>query len=415
MVAYLSALCVDKMQPIYLDNLATTPVDPRVLEAMLPYYRDAFGNAASQTHIFGQRAISAVEEARAHIACLVNAEARAIVFTSGATESINLAIKGVAQTYRDRGRRIVTARTEHRAVLDVLDAVETDGFEIVRLDVDRDGRLPLDAVDAAVTPDTILVSIMHANNEVGTIHDIAAVGGIARDRGAFLHCDAAQTLGKIPIDVEAMKIDLLSVSAHKLYGPKGVGALYCRRRDPRVRLAPQIHGGGHERGFRSGTLNVPGIVGFGAAAAVAGREMEAESERMRALRGRLLTQLQEGLDGVAINGESGDTLPGCLNVAIDDIDAMDLLERIPEVAISTGSACATAIPQPSHVLSAMGLPPEQAYASIRFGIGRFTTEAEIDSATRRIIDGATELRASPPADYDAERDSCVRPAADLPR
>ncbi len=408
MIAYLSALCGDRMQPIYLDNLATTPVDPRVLDAMLPYFRETFGNAASQTHLFGHRAVSAVEEARAHIGCLINAEARAIVFTSGATESVNLAIKGVAQTYHDRGRRIVTARTEHRAVLDVIDTLETDGFEIVRLDVDADGHLSLDAVDEAVTPDTILVSIMHANNEVGTLHDIAAIGAIARDRGAFLHCDAAQSLGKTPIDVETMKIDLLSISAHKLYGPKGVGALYCRRRDPRVRLAPQVHGGGHERGMRSGTLNVPGIVGFGAAAAIAGAEMTADSERVMDLRQHLLAALRNGLDGITVNGREDASLAGCLNVAIDRIDAMQLLERIPEIALSTGSACTTAIPQPSHVLSAMGLEPERAYASIRFGLGRFTTRAEIDSAAERILATATELRTCPPADDDAERTSCVR-------
>lgn len=395
--------------PIYLDNLATTPVDPRVADAMDPYLTEAFGNPASRTHRYGHEAREAVESARRDVATLAGAEPRAIIFTSGATEAVNMAIQGVAGYYSNRGRRIITCRTEHPAVLDTCAALAGRGFDVVVLDVDTGGHLDLDALHQAISDDTILVSIMLANNEIGVIHDVAAIGRVCKEHGVLFHCDAAQALGKIVVDVEAMQIDLLSLSGHKLYGPKGIGALYCRRRDPHVRLEPILYGGGHERGFRSGTLNVPGIVGFGRACAIANRELDAEAERIHALRTNLLSQIQSNLDGVQVNSDVEQGLAGCLNLSFDGVDAMDLIECMPDVAVSTGSACTTAIPKPSHVLRALGISPERALSSIRIGLGRFNTADEIGAVACRIVESVQQLRSVPPKQNSDDRNTCLQP------
>lgn len=382
--------------PIYMDNNATTPVDPRVLEAMLPYFSVEFGNAASKSHTFGWRALEAVEAARAEVARLVGASAREIVWTSGATESDNLAIKGAARFHATQGRHLVTCRTEHKAVLDSARALERAGFEVTYLDVERDGRLDPDRVRAALRPDTVLVSVMHANNETGVIHPVAEVAAICREAGALVHCDAAQSAGKLPIDVEALGVDLLSLSAHKVYGPKGVGALWVRRRPVRARLLPEMDGGGHERGLRSGTLNVPGIVGFGEAAALARAERPAEAARLAALRDRLQAGLLAGLDGVTVNGSQEHRLPGTLNVSFAGVEGEALMMAVREVAVSAGSACTSASLEPSHVLRAMGVSDALAHASIRFGLGRFNTEEEVDRVIRLFAAKVKHLRALAP-------------------
>jgi cysteine desulfurase len=382
---------------VYLDNHATTPVDPRVLEAMLPYFGEKFGNAASKSHAFGWAAEEGVEAARGEIAALLGAQAKEIIFTSGATESNNLAIKGVLEFHRERGEHIITAATEHKAVLDSCKALQKAGLATVTvLPVDASGRVDPDAVQAAITPRTVLISLMHANNEIGTIHPIAAVGRIAKQAGVLFHCDAAQSLGKLPVDVEALGVDLLAATAHKLYGPKGIGILYVRGRNPRVRLAPQLHGGGHERGLRSGTLNVPGAVGFGRACAIAQRELADESARLLQLRERLHRALTAGLADVTLNGPVTDRLAGNLNLSFAGVEGDSLMANLPEVALSSGSACTSATLEPSHVLRAIGLDDEAAHASIRFGLGRFTSEADVDYAAARVIEEIRRLRALSP-------------------
>jgi cysteine desulfurase len=382
---------------VYLDYHATTPVDARVLDAMLPYFSERFGNAASKSHPFGWEAEEAAEQARAQIASLIHATPREIVFTSGATESNNLAIKGVLEFHAERGNHIITAATEHHAVLDACKALEKAGRAAVTvLPVDADGLVDPDAVRRAITPRTLLISIMHANNEIGTLHAVEAIGRIAREAGVLFHSDAAQSVGKLPIDVGAMHVDLLAFTAHKLYGPKGAGALYVRASRPRVRLATQMHGGGHERGMRSGTLNVPGAVGFGAACALAQTEMDAEQVRVGALRERLHHGLIGQLDAVTLNGHATQRLAGNLNLSFAGIEGDSLLAALPDVALSSGSACTSATLEPSHVLRAIGLSDDAAHASIRFGLGRFTTEDDVDYAIERVVHEVRRLRALSP-------------------
>jgi cysteine desulfurase len=371
--------------PVYLDHHATTPVDPRVLEAMLPWFGAKFGNAASRSHRFGWEAEAAVDRARKRIAALAGAAPRDIVFTSGATESNNLAIKGIG------ARHIVTMATEHKAVLD---PVKRLGIPVTILAPQPDGRINLDELRAAILPETGLVSVMYANNEIGTVQPVREIGAICGERGVPFHCDAAQAFGKVPIDVEADGIDIMSLSAHKMYGPKGVGALYVRRRT--VRLTAQMDGGGHEFGMRSGTLNVPGIVGFGEACAIAEAEMAEEGERLRTLRDRLLAALQAGIDGLRVNGGMEHRLPGNLNVSFSGIDAEALLMSLPDIALSTGSACSSGTVEPSHVLRAIGLPADLAHGSVRFGLGRFNTAEEIDYTTARIVEQVNRLNGLAP-------------------
>ena len=377
--------------PIYMDSHATTPVDPRALQAMLPYFAEDFGNAASKSHAFGWRAEEAVEEARAEVARLVGASAKEIVWTSGATESNNLAIKGVAHFYQSKGKHLVTARTEHKAVLDSMHALERQGFEVTFLDVEKDGRLDPGRLKAELRQDTVLVSIMHANNETGVLHPIEELGKITRAAGVLFHCDAVQSVGKVPFDVEAMNVDLASLSAHKMYGPKGVGALYVRRK-PRVRLVAEMDGGGHERGFRSGTLNVPGIVGFGKAAELARQEREAEAARVLALRERLREGILSGLDLVTLNGSPEHRVPGNLNLSFAYVEGEALMMPVKDVAVSSGSACTSASLEPSYVLKAMGIGDELAHSSIRFGLGRFNTEEEVDYVVRLVVEKVKKLR-----------------------
>jgi len=382
--------------PIYMDNHATTPVDPRVLEVMLPYFGADFGNAASRNHVFGWRAEEAVELAREQVAGLIGANEKEIIFTSGATESNNLAIKGVAEFYQSKGDHIITAVTEHKAVLDSCKALERKGLKVTYLAVGKDGRVDPAEVESAITDRTILISIMLANNEVGTVQPVAEIGKIAHARGVLFHCDAVQGVGKIPVDVEAMNIDLLSLTAHKIYGPKGVGALYVRRKNPRVRLTPIIDGGGHERGMRSGTLNVPGIAGLGKAAAVANADMPVEASRMLALRERLHTQLDRALEAVYLNGSREHRLPGNLNVSFAYVEGESLLMGLKDVAVSSGSACTSASLEPSYVLRALGVGEDLAHTSIRFGIGRFNTEEEVDYVANLVIENVNRLRAMSP-------------------
>ncbi len=378
--------------PVYLDYHATTPVDPRVLEAMLPYFSEHFGNAASKSHVFGWKAEEAVEAGRSEVAALIGASEKEIVWTSGATESDNLAIKGAAQFYGEtKGKHLVTVKTEHKAVLDSMHALERQGFEVTFLDVERDGRVDPERLRAALRKDTLLVSVMHANNETGVLHPIEEIGRITRAAGVLFHCDAVQSIGKVPFDVERTNVDLASISAHKMYGPKGVGALYVRRK-PRVRLVAQMDGGGHERGFRSGTLNVPGIVGFGKAAALALAERDAEAGRVLALREKLRHGLLAGLDLVTVNGSVEHRLPGNLNVSFAYVEGEALMMAIKDVAVSSGSACTSASLEPSYVLRAMGVSDDLAHSSIRFGLGRFTTEEEIDWVTRLVIEKVKRLR-----------------------
>ena len=392
---------------IYLDNAATTPLDPRVLEAMMPYLTDRFGNASSHHHAYGWEAEEAVEAARAQVAALLGAPVRSLVFTSGATESNNLAIKGVFGAYRSKGNHLLVSRIEHKAVLDVCAALEKQGAEVTRLPVEGEGRVDPDAVGRAIRETTILVSIMHANNEIGTIQDLAAIGEVCKRRGVVFHTDAAQSVGKIPFDVDALGVDLVSVSAHKIYGPKGVGALWIRRRSPRVSLEPLVDGGGHESGFRSGTLNVPGIVGFGRAAEISASEREAEAERLRRLRDRLLAGIEAGLDDVDVNGDRRDRLPGNLNLSFGYVEGESLLMGLSGIAVSTGSACTSASLEPSHVLQAIGRRAERAQSSIRFSLGRFNTEEEIEETIRRVVGTVRSLRDLSPL-YEMLREEAGR-------
>jgi cysteine desulfurase len=378
--------------PIYLDYQATTPMDERVLAAMLPWFREKFGNAASRNHAYGWEAEKAVEEGRARIAELIHAEQKEIVFTSGATESDNLAIKGVAEMYSDQGRHVITAATEHKAVLDTCKHLEQKGCEVTVLPVDKSGLVDVDQVAKAIRKDTILVTLMAANNEVGTIHPIEAIGRLCKERGVLFHTDATQGVGKIPLDVEKMGIDLLSLSAHKIYGPKGVGALYVRRRGPRVRLMPQIDGGGHERGMRSGTLNVPGIVGLGKACQLCGEEFESETKRLTAMRERFWKKLSSELDEIFLNGHPTRRLPGNLNVSFAYVEGEGLMMGMSDLAVSSGSACTSASLEPSYVLRALGVGEDLAHTSIRFGFGRFTTDEEIDFAGERVVAAVKRLR-----------------------
>ncbi len=383
--------------PIYLDNHATTRVDPRVLEAMLPYFGERYGNAASKNHAFGWEAEAAVDTAREQTAKLIGARsAREIVFTSGATESDNLAIKGVAASYREKGNHLVSCVTEHKAVLDSCKVLQQNGYQVTFLPVRSDGSNDKAGLQSALTDKTILISIMAANNEIGTIHPVKEIGRLAKERNIIFHTDATQGVGKIPIDVEQMGIDLLSLTAHKMYGPKGVGALYVRASKPRVKLSAILDGGGHERGMRSGTLNVPGIVGLGEACEIARQQMNREGERLFALRERLKDGILAELDEVTINGHPQIRLPGNLNMSFAYIDGESLLMGLKEIAVSTGSACTSASLEPSHVLKAIGLPDELAYSTIRFGLGRFNTEEEIDFTIRRIIAEVRRLRALSP-------------------
>jgi cysteine desulfurase len=378
--------------PIYLDNHATTPMDPRVLEEMLPYFVERFGNAASKGHSFGWDAEHAVETARERVAKLIGAAAEEIVFTSGATESDNLAIKGVAELCREKGNHIITAATEHRAVLDSCKRLEKEGCRITVLGVGKDGLIDLDELGRAIDEKTILVTIMAANNEIGVLQPIAEIGKLCRERGVLFHSDAVQAVAKVPVDVKAMQVDLASISAHKIYGPKGVGALYVRRKAAPVDIAPQIDGGGHEHGMRSGTLNVPGIVGLGKACAIAGEEMAQECTRIVALRNRLKDRILGSLDSIYVNGSMEHRLPGNLNVSFGKVDGESLMMGLTDIAVSSGSACSSARIEASHVLTAIGVSNELAQSSIRFGIGRFNTEEEIDYVAARVIQTVEQIR-----------------------
>ena len=378
--------------PIYLDYLSTTPVDPRVVEVMSACLSNegVFGNPASRSHVFGWKAEEAVENARNQVAELINADPREIVWTSGATESDNLAIKGVAHFYHKKGKHIVTSKIEHKAVLDTCRQLEREGYEVTYLDPDEQGLTTPDMVKAALREDTILVSVMHANNEIGVVNDVAGIGEICRDAGVLLHVDAAQGAGKVALDMEAMKVDLLSMSAHKMYGPKGVGALYVRRK-PRVRLEAQMHGGGHERGMRSGTLATHQLVGFGEAARIARDEMQAEADRLATLRQRFWDAISD-IPEVHINGDRDQRLPGALNVSFAFVEGESLIMSLRDLAISSGSACTSASLEPSYVLRALGLNDELAHSSLRFSFGRFTTEAEVDHAAKCVRDAVEKLR-----------------------
>ena len=378
--------------PIYFDNHATTRCDPRVVEAMVPYLLEDFGNAASRNHAFGWAAEKGVDQARESIAKTIGASAKEVIFTSGATESNNLAIKGVAEMYREKGNHIITMVIEHKAVLDTCKRLEKQGYNVTYLPVQRDGRLDLAELEAAITPKTILISIMAANNEIGVIQDMEAIGKIAKQHKVLFHTDAVQAFGKIPIDVNKWGVDLLSATAHKIYGPKGVGALYVRRRNPRVSLACQMDGGGHERGMRSGTLNVPGIVGFGKAAEIALAEMAGEAARLGKLRDRLNAGLFAKLDELYINGSMEHRLPNNLNVSFAYVEGESLLMGINDIAVSSGSACTSATLEPSYVLKALGVGEDLAHTSIRFGLGRFNTEEEVDYVIDRMVETVVRLR-----------------------
>ncbi|HZL56283.1 MAG TPA: IscS subfamily cysteine desulfurase [Bryobacteraceae bacterium] len=378
--------------PIYLDNHATTRMDPRVLDAMLPYFTEYFGNAASRNHEFGWIAEQAVDKARKQIADLIGATPREIIFTSGATESDNLAIKGVAEMYAEKGNHIITAATEHKAVLDTCKKLEKHGYRVTYLPLKGDGLIDLDMLKESFTDKTILVTIMYANNEIGVIQPIAEIGRMCRERGVLFHTDGVQAIGKVPVNVNADNIDIMSITAHKLYGPKGVGALYVRRKAPRVQITAQMDGGGHERGMRSGTLNVPGIVGLGEACAIAQREMPEEMKRMSYLRDKLKAKLEAGIDEVFINGSMEHRLPQNLNMSFLYVEGESLLMGINDIAVSSGSACTSATLEPSYVLKALGLGDDLAHSSIRFGIGRFNTEEEIDYVADKLIEVVAKLR-----------------------
>lgn len=378
--------------PIYMDNHATTALDPRVLEAMLPYMTKIYGNAASRNHQFGWEAEQGVDKAREQIAKLINATPKEIIFTSGATEGNNLAIKGVAEMYREKGNHIITQVTEHKAVLDTCKHLEKRGYKVTYLPVEADGLVDVKKIAEAITPETILVSIMYANNEIGVINPIAEIGKLCHEKGVLFHVDGVQAVGKIPVDVQKDNIDLLSISGHKIYGPKGVGALYVRRRNPRVQLVSQIDGGGHERGMRSGTLNVPGIVGLGEACEIAMNEMEAEGKREQELRDYMRAKFEKALDYVHVNGNMEHHLPGNLNMSFVYVEGESLLMGINDIAVSSGSACTSATLEPSFVLKALGLGDDVAHSSIRFGLGRFNTKEEVDYVSDKLIDVVTKLR-----------------------
>ncbi len=382
--------------PIYMDNHATTPMDPRVLDAMLPYFGKVFGNAASRNHQFGWEAEQAVDKAREQIAKLIGCTPKEIIFTSGATESNNLAIKGIAEMYKERGNHIITQVTEHKAVLDTCKKLERQGYEVTYLPVETDGLVSMEKLKAAMTEKTILVTIMFANNEIGVVQPVEEIGKLCHEKGVIFHTDAVQAVGKIPVNVQTMNIDVLSLTAHKIYGPKGVGALYVRRRNPRVQITEQINGGGHERGMRSGTLNVPGIVGLGAACEIAGAEMEAEGKRQQDLRDYLKTKFENALDYVHVNGNMDHHLPGNLNMSFVHVEGESLLMGINDIAVSSGSACTSATLEPSYVLKALGLGDDVAHSSIRFGLGRFNNKAEVDYVSDKVIDVVKHLREMSP-------------------
>jgi cysteine desulfurase len=382
--------------PIYMDNHATTPMDPRVLEAMLPYFTETFGNAASRNHSFGWAAEEGVENARAQVARLINADSKEIVFTSGATESDNLAIKGVAEMYKEKGDHIITSVVEHKAVLDTCKRLEKDGYRVTYLPVDDMGLVRLEDLQDAITDKTILISIMYANNEIGVINPIGEIGRIAHERGVLFHTDAVQGVGKVPTDVQAMNVDLLSLTGHKIYGPKGCGALYVRKKGPRVRLTPQMDGGGHERGMRSGTLNVPGIVGLGKACQLCLNEMAEESKRLTYLRDKMIREITKQLPNSYLNGHPTQRLPHNVNISFAYVEGESLLMGLKEVALSSGSACTSASLEPSYVLKALGVGDELAHSSIRYGLGRFNTEEEVDYVTARTIETVNRLREMSP-------------------
>jgi len=382
--------------PIYMDYHATTPVDPRVLEAMMPYFSEKFGNAASRNHPFGWEAEEAVEAARKQVSDLIGANAKEVIFTSGATESNNLAIKGVAEMYREKGNHVITCVTEHKAVIDTCKKLEKQGLRVTYLPVQKDGRIDLDELRASITDKTILITIMTANNEIGVIQPIAEIGAIAKEKGILFHTDGVQAVGKVPFDVTSLKVDLVSISGHKIYGPKGVGALYVRRRNPRVLLAEQISGGGHERGMRSGTLNVPGIVGLGKAAQLCQQDMEKDTARLRNLRDRLNEQLHKNLDEIYINGSWEHRLPHNLNISFAYVEGESLLMGINDVAVSSGSACTSASLEPSYVLKALGAGDDLAHSSIRFGLGRWTTDEEVDYVVDKLTKVVRRLREMSP-------------------
>ena len=385
----------DTGYPIYLDYQSTTPTDPRVVEAMLPYFTEHFGNPHSRNHRYGWEAEDAVEKARAQIASIIGADAKEIIFTSGATESNNLAIKGAAYFHRDKKRHVVTVVTEHKCVLDSCRHLEEEGFRVTYLPVSQNGLIDLDQLQAAIEDDTVLVSVMGVNNEIGVIQPLAEIGRICRERGAYFHTDCAQAVGKIPLDVNAMQIDLLSISGHKIYGPKGIGALYVRRR-PRVRLQPLITGGGQERGLRSGTLPTPLCVGLGEACAIAEREMAAEAERLEGLRRRFYDKITQQLPEVYLNGDAAQRIPGNLNLSFAYVEGEGLMMGIKGLSVSSGSACTSASLEPSYVLRALGVEVEMAHTSLRIGLGRYTTEAEVDSAVEQIVANVTKLREMSP-------------------
>jgi len=382
--------------PIYMDYHATTPVDPRVLDAMMPFFTQKFGNAASRNHPFGWEAEEAVEAARKQVAALIGANAKEIIFTSGATESNNLAIKGIAEMYREKGNHIITCVTEHKAVIDTCKKLEKQGLRVTYLPVQKDGRIDLDELRASITNKTILITIMTANNEIGVIQPIAEIGAIAKEKGIIFHTDGVQAVGKVPFDVTALKVDLVSISGHKIYGPKGVGALYVRRRNPRVLLAEQINGGGHERGMRSGTLNVTGIVGLGTAAELCQQDMAKDTERLRKLRDRLNDGLHKNLDEIYINGSMEHRLPHNLNISFAYVEGESLLMGINDVAVSSGSACTSASLEPSYVLKALGAGDDLAHSSIRFGLGRWTTDEEVDYVIDKLTKVVRRLREMSP-------------------
>jgi cysteine desulfurase len=378
--------------PIYLDYNATTPCDPRVLATMLPYFTERFGNAASRSHPFGWAAEEAVDHAREQAAALIGASAKEIIWTSGSTESANLAIKGVARMYREQGDHIITAVTEHKCVLDTCKHLEQEGFRVTYLPVDKTGRIDLAQLAGAITPKTILIAIMAANNEIGTLHPVAEIGRLAKQKGILFFCDATQGAGKIPLDVEAMGVDLMALSGHKMYGPKGVGMLYVRRRNPRVRLVPLIDGGGHERGMRSGTLNVPGIVGFGKAAELARTDFEKDVAHVTGLRERLESALLAKLDHVTVNGNAEHRLPNTSNLSFAYVEGESLIMGIKDVAVSSGSACTSASLEPSYVLRALGVGDDMAHSSIRFSLGRFSTVEEVDFVADNVSKAVLRLR-----------------------
>ena len=381
---------------IYLDYSATTPVDPKVLDAMLPYFTDVFGNAASRNHSYGWEAEEAVENARQQIADLIGASAKEIIFTSGSTEANNMALLGITEMYHEKGNHIITCLTEHKAILDPAHYLETKGFEVTYLEVDKDGMIDLEKLQESITDKTVLISLMAANNEIGILHPVKEIGKIAHEKNVFFHTDATQAVGKIQIDVEEMNIDLLSLSGHKIYAPKGVGALYVRRRNPRVRLSPIVHGGGHERGMRSGTMNVTGIVGLGKACEICKNTLQESTVKTKALRERLHKGLTDKIDYLVLNGHTEKRLPGILNLSFCYIEGESLMMGIEDIAVSSGSACTSSSLEPSYVLRALGVGDEAAHSSIRFSIGRFTTEEEIDRVIEKMVSVATRLREMSP-------------------